>query len=330
MAGRIQFKKATKLDARLRLALAGSSGSGKTYTALALATELAGEGGKIAYVDTERGSASKYANKFEFDVIEPEKFDPRELIETLAAAAEAGYKVGVVDSLSHYWMGKGGELEMVDAATSRERGNSFAGWKHVTPVHNDLIHALLSSPMHIIVTMRTKTEWVIEKDQNGRNAPRKVGMQPIMRDGIEFEFDVCGDMSQENALTVTKSRCPELTGQVIQRPGKQMADTLKVWLVGDVPPPAVPVVEVTSEQLQATSVESTPIKAQVVDEKPKDRFKEMLAQFADIKTKVSAAQYYDILKQFGVAHANDFRDMTLAKNCYRALKVAATVNGPAE
>jgi len=80
--------------------------------------------------------------------------------------------------------------------------------------------------------MRTKTEWVLETNDKGKQVPRKVGLAPVMRDGIEFEFDVCGDLDQENNLVVTKSRCPQLSGQVINRPGAEMAETLKDWLSG--------------------------------------------------------------------------------------------------
>lgn len=224
------FKKAVKHDAKLRLALCGPSGSGKTYSALALATAL---GNKIAYIDTEHGSASKYADLFEFDVHEPEQYDPRVLIEQIQDAVNDGYKVIVIDSLSHYWMGKGGELEQVDAAAKRTQGNSFAAWKHVTPIHNKLVDTIITARIHVIVTLRTKTEWVIEKDEKtGKSAPRKIGLTPIMRDGIEYEFDVCGDLDQDNSLTISKSRCPKLAGQVIQRPGKDMAATLTEWLAG--------------------------------------------------------------------------------------------------
>ncbi len=230
------FKKAVKFDAKLRMALCGPAGSGKTYTLLSLATEL---GEPIAYVDTEHGSASKYADLFAFDVIEPDSYDPRELIKTIADAVAGGYKVLCVDSLSHYWMGKGGELEMVDNAAKRTQGNSFAAWKNVTPVHNQLIDTIISAPIHILVSLRTKTEWVLEQNDKGKTVPRKVGMAPVMRDGIEFEFDVCGDMDQENCLTVTKSRCPDVSGAVIQRPGKELAATLKKWLSGaEKPAPA--------------------------------------------------------------------------------------------
>jgi len=222
------FKTAVKKDAKLRLALCGPAGSGKTYSLLSIATEL---GGPIAYVDTEHGSASKYADLFQFDVSEPQTFDPRQLIEAITAACEAGYKVICIDSLSHYWMGQGGELDLVDAAAKKDRNNnSFAAWKHVTPIHNKLVDTIIAAPIHVLVSMRTKTEWVIEEDSKGRKVPRKIGLAPVMRDGIEFEFDVCGDLDQENTLVVTKSRCPELSGKVINRPQGDGPDPQEVAL----------------------------------------------------------------------------------------------------
>lgn len=275
MAG--MFRKAVKHDAKLRLALCGPSGSGKTFSALKLATCL---GGPIAYVDTEHGSASKYADQFSFDVIEPDVFDPRDLIDMIHAASEGGYKVFVVDSLSHYWMGKGGELEMVDAAARKIQGNSFAAWKHVTPIHNQLIDTLIAAPIHIIACIRTKTEWVIEKDDRGKSMPRKVGLAPIMRDGIEFEFDVCGDLDQDNNLTITKSRCPALQGQVINRPGKGMAETLRAWLSGAPPAqrpqaqqqqPAEATVGEIQRQAQQVDTSGAPVGTQQASDAVRDR-----------------------------------------------------------
>ena len=110
------FTKATKQEAKLRLALAGPSGSGKTYTALQIATHL---GGPIALVDTERGSARKYADLFSFDVLELDSFHPERYIEAIHEAEEAGYAVLILDSLSHAWAGKDGALELVDKAAKR-------------------------------------------------------------------------------------------------------------------------------------------------------------------------------------------------------------------
>lgn len=225
------FQKAIKRNAKLRLALCGPAGSGKSYSALAIASGLSD---KIAAVDTEQGSLSKYADLFSFDVVQPAIFDPRELVKTIKAAEAAGYELCLIDSLSHYWMGKGGELDLVDAVAKKSASNnSFAAWKTITPFHNELIETIIRAKMHIICTMRTKTEWVLEKDERtGKSAPRKVGLAPVMRDGIEFEFDVCGDLDQDNNLIITKSRCPELSGKVINRPGPEMAQVLNVWLAG--------------------------------------------------------------------------------------------------
>jgi hypothetical protein len=221
------FKKAEKKNLRLRMALCGPAGAGKTYSALSVASAM---GGKIAVVDTEHGSASKYADIFDFDTVQPELYDPRQLIDTIKHAEKEGYAHIIIDSLSHYWSGKGGELEMVDNAAARSKtGNTFTAWKTVTPVHNELIETIIGSKINVFVTMRTKTEYVIET-VNGKQVPRKVGLAPVMRDGIEYEFDICGDIDQDNNFIVTKSRCPELSGKCFNRPGIKMAELIIVWL----------------------------------------------------------------------------------------------------
>ncbi len=222
------FTKATKKQSKLRLALIGPSGSGKTYTALTLASGL---GEKVALIDTERGSASKYANLFGFDVQELDSFHPDQYIRAIAEAAEAGYDVLVIDSLSHAWSGKGGALEMVDQFAKQDKsGNSFSAWRNVTPVHNRMVDAIISAPLHIIVTMRSKMEYSQEKDERGRTVIRKVGLQPVQRDGLEYEFDVVADMDQDNTLVVTKTRCPDLVNVVIEKPTKNLAAVLRSWL----------------------------------------------------------------------------------------------------
>jgi hypothetical protein len=225
----LQFRKAIKRDAKLRFAVCGPSGSGKTYTLLALATEL---GGPIAVVDTEHGSASKYADIFEFDVLELDSYDPLRLIEIIDYAVANHYRVLDIDSLSHFWMGRDGELEKVDRAARRMQiPNGFAAWKQVTPIHNALIDKIISAPIHVLISMRAKTEWVLERDdRSGKTVPRKVGLAPVMRDGIEYEFDVCGDLDQESTLQITKTRCPKLAGGIFPKPGKELSDLLKEWL----------------------------------------------------------------------------------------------------
>jgi hypothetical protein len=225
------FQKATKSQSRGRVALVGASGSGKTYTGLTTATALA-DGGKVAVIDTERGSASKYADIFDFDVVNLEDFSPHTYISAIQEAESLGYAVILIDSLTHAWSGSGGALEMVDKAAARARTpNSFAAWREVTPVHNALVDTMLRSKCHIIVTMRTKTEWVLEENERTKKKePRKIGMAPIQRDGMEYEFDVVGDMDADNRLLITKTRCPALARAVIDRPTKEFGETLLAWL----------------------------------------------------------------------------------------------------
>jgi hypothetical protein len=222
------FEPATKDQAKARIALAGPSGSGKTWTSLIIATAL---GDKIAVIDTERGSASKYAGAFAFDRLNMHRYDPRDLAKALAAAAQAAYDVVVVDSLSKFWSGQGGMLEQVDAAAKRSYGNnSFGGWKEARPMESAMIEALLGYPGHVIVTMRTKTHYDIIEDERGRKVPTKLGLKPEQREGIEYEFDIVGDMDLQNALTVSKSRCPALSGRVIQRPDASFGEEILAWL----------------------------------------------------------------------------------------------------
>jgi hypothetical protein len=227
------FKKATKYAAKLRLALAGPSGSGKTYTALTLAHALA-DGKGVAVIDTERGSASKYADVFpEYDVAELDNFHPNNYIKAIREAEEAGYAVLVIDSLSHAWNGPGGLLELVEAITKRSNNkSSFNAWGEATPLQNRLIDSITRSKMHIICTMRTKTEYVIEQNERGKSAPRKVGTAPVQRADVEYEFDVYADLDTDNTLIVHKSRCSALAGAVISKPDASVAETLKVWLQG--------------------------------------------------------------------------------------------------
>jgi len=229
------FVKATKKESKLRLALIGSSGSGKTYSALSIATGL---GGKIAVVDTERGSASKYADKFNFDVLELDSFSPEKYVEAISAAAQAGYQILIIDSLSHAWSGKDGALEMVDrAAKKSQSGNTYTAWRDVTPKHNEMVDAIVQAPLHVIATMRAKTEYVMETNDRGKQVPRKIGLAPIQRDGLEYEFDVVAMMTADNEMIVEKTRCEAMAGQVYAKPNGQVSEVLNRWLSGEKPKP---------------------------------------------------------------------------------------------
>lgn len=224
----MKFVKAKKSQAKLRLALAGPSGSGKTWTSLAIASGL---GSKIAVIDTERGSASLYADTHEFDVLELDSFSPDKFIDAIHCAESAGYETIIIDSLSHAWMGKDGALEMVDNEQKKARsGNSFTAWRNVTPRHNALVDAIIGSKCHIISTLRTKTEWVMEDDGRGKKVPRKVGLDYVQRANLEYEYTIVGDLDHEHNLVISKTRYPDLADKVVSRPGKILGEQLREWL----------------------------------------------------------------------------------------------------
>ncbi|CAA9328530.1 Phage protein [uncultured Leptolyngbya sp.] len=224
------FQKATKQQSKLRLALSGPSGAGKTYSALNIAQHL---GKTIALLDTEHGSASKYADRFDFDVCNLTDFHPAKYIDLIKAADKAEYEVIIIDSLSHAWFS---ELELA--------GKGFEGWKNVRPLERALIDAMLSSRAHVIATMRTKTEWVMEEytSKQGKScvAPKKVGTAPIQASGIEYELDVAGELNLEHILTISKSRCPALSGTTHLNPGEELAEALLAWLTDGAPLPESP------------------------------------------------------------------------------------------
>ena len=231
------FVKATKQQSKLRMSISGPSGSGKTWTSLVLATALVGDK-RVALIDTERKSASKYASDFDFDVMDLETFNPQGYIDAIhEAERDSEYGVIVIDSLSHAWNGTGGLLEIVDAIAKRKySNNSFAAWKDATPLQNALIDAITRCKLHIICTMRSKQEYSLEV-VNGKSSPKKIGMAPIQREGMEYEFDLAVDMDIDNTMIVQKSRCSALSGQIIAKPDVKVAQVLKTWLEDGTPAP---------------------------------------------------------------------------------------------
>ena len=228
-----QIKKATRSAAKLRIGIAGPSGSGKTYTALRVASLL---GKRVGVIDTERGSASLYADEMPdgqplaYDVIELDTFGPELYVNAIKAFEDGGYDVIVIDSLTHAWSGVDGMLERKDKA-----GAGFDSWKTITPQHTRLVDSILRSKCHVILTARTKTEYVIEKDARGKSVPRKVGVAPVFRDGIEYETTVWLDVDTDHNVTVSKTRCSALDGKSWVRPGPEIASALLNWLAGGAP-----------------------------------------------------------------------------------------------
>ncbi|WP_272572968.1 MULTISPECIES: ATP-binding protein [unclassified Providencia] len=226
----MKFAKALRKKAKLRLALTGPSGSGKTYGALEIAKGL---GGKTAVIDTEKGSASLYSDRFNFDVLELDPpFTPERFIEAIGAAQEAGYDNLIIDSITHEWSGSGGCLELLDGlAKAKYRGNTWSAWSEITPRHNAFLDAILRSDLHIIATMRSKTETAQVDKGNGKKGVDKLGMKSEQRDGVEYEFTTVLDLNHEtHTAMASKDRTGLFSNAEVTQLNELTGKKLMDWL----------------------------------------------------------------------------------------------------
>jgi len=239
MATANPFVPAVKEKVKLRMSLSGPSGSGKTYTALEMAVKLAElDNGKVAVIDTEGRSARRYADIFSFDVYDMEgNYNPQRLVNAIYAAGEHGYSVLVIDSLSHFWNGSGGVLEIVDK--SQMGKNKMSGWVKGRPAQNALVDAIIHANVHIIATMRSKTEWVMEPDEHGKIQIRKAGVGVVQSNDLEYEFDIAIQLDQAHTLNISKSRCIPLNEQGDTfTDSNQIMETIHTWATdGETPSP---------------------------------------------------------------------------------------------
>jgi len=226
------FTRATKKKSRARIALIGPSGSGKTIDALIIARQLVGPEGRIAVRDAEHGSAALYSGKpweFAFDSDEPSDHSPANYIAAIREAEKEGYDCLILDSWSHAWAGAGGILEQSD-----KKGKQFNAWKDLTPQQNAMVEAILGAKVHIIATMRTKTEWVIEQVKKGDrivNEPRKIGTTPVQRQDVDYEFTVVATIDLEHNVQIDKTRCSSLDGKAfVKESVSEIGDVIRDWL----------------------------------------------------------------------------------------------------
>lgn len=231
------IRKAERRKRKARVGVLGPTGSGKTLGALLIAKGL---GGSTVLIDTENFSGDLYAGHeklqgWEYDVIElPKPFSVERYIGAIHAAEKSGFDNIIIDSASHAWAGPGGILEFVDKKTDQQ--NKFAGWRDATPKHNEFVHTMTESPANIICTMRVKMDYVLEENEKGKKVPKKVGLQPVQRDGLEYEFDVVLDVASSHTASSTKDRTSLFDGQfftITDKTGEQ----LRAWLDSGVAAP---------------------------------------------------------------------------------------------
>lgn len=222
------FKKAERKKLKLRLAIAGPSGSGKTYSALRIAQGLLNNKGRVAVVDTENESASYYSENFDFDCADLKPpYTPERFIEYLQDAEQSGYDCVIIDSISHEWQGAGGALDILSRTPGK---NDYTKWNAVTPRHEKFLMAILHSPVHVIVTMRSKTKYELQQNHQGKQVPVKLGMAPIQRADIEYEFTAFFELDRNNHAVASKDRTqmfpPDLSFLPDEKTGEQLAEWL--------------------------------------------------------------------------------------------------------
>jgi hypothetical protein len=223
----MEIRKAQRRKAKLRLGIAAPSGAGKTYSALLLAFGL---GGKVGVIDTEHGSADLYADLGDYDVIEiTAPYTVPKYLQAIQKFEAAGYATIIIDSLTHAWAGDGGLLDKQGKIADSGKANGYAAWRTITPEHNSLVEAMLKSPCHIIATMRSKQEYVLETNEKGKQVPRKVGMAPVQRDGMEYEFTVMLDIDINHIASSTKDRTSLFDGRFF-KVGRETGAELLQWL----------------------------------------------------------------------------------------------------
>lgn len=208
------FSDASRVASKLRLALTGATNTGKTYSALLIAYGITKDWSKIAVIDSERRRALFYAERndlpfptgaFKHAPLDP-PYDPKKYIDYIKAAEQLVGPDGVVivDSFSHPWYYRGGVLDIKEEIASKKGKNSFTAWNEASRIQDELIDTVLSANCHIIVTMRSKMTYVLEQTSEGKQIVKKLGMQPIQRDDVEYEFDITLMLQNDHSAEIIK------------------------------------------------------------------------------------------------------------------------------
>lgn len=195
----MQLQQASKKRAKIKMALQGPSGSGKTYSALLIAYGITNNWSSIAVIDTENHSANLYAHLGKYNVLNiGAPFTPEKFIQAIKLCESAGMKTIIIDSITHEW-------ESILDIHSNMTGNSFTNWSKLTPRHHEFLQTILQSPLHIIATIRTKQDYVLQ-EKNGKQVPEKVGLKAITREGMDYEFTIVLDIDIKHNATASKDR----------------------------------------------------------------------------------------------------------------------------
>lgn len=229
----MELKKATRKQLKLKIALNGSAGSGKTTSALLMAYGLTNDWNKVAVIDTENRSSELYVGMNiddivigEFNTIQLSKpYSPEKYVQALELCLKHNdIECIIIDSASHEWEGSGGVLDI----HANMAGNSFTNWGKLTPRHNKFIETIVNANKHIIATFRAKSDYVMN-EKNGKQVPEKIGLKAITREGVDYEFTLCFDIDIKHNANASKDR----TNLFMDKPefiiNTETGRTLKQW-----------------------------------------------------------------------------------------------------
>ncbi len=217
----MKLRKSSRRQARIKMALQGPAGSGKTYSSLLIAKGLLnGKFEKVAVIDSEKGSSDLYADLGNYNVVALDNFSPETYIQAIELCEREGMEVIIIDSITHAW-------EFLLDYHGSLSGNSFTNWNKITPRQRAFMDKIISSNVHIIATMRTKQDYVLNQ-KDGKYVPEKVGLKAVQRDGVEYEFTLILDLDIKHFAKSSKDR----TGLFMDKPefkittgvGKQLYD----------------------------------------------------------------------------------------------------------
>jgi len=233
--GNVGFNKAIRDNIFAKVFMIAPSGGGKSYSALRMAkgmaerlSEVNNTKERIAYIGTEGSRDKYYADEFDYDLLQiKNNFAPENYVDAIDEAIDAGYKIVVIDSMSHEWAGKGGCLEI----HSKMAGNSYTNWQKVTPRHDKFMDKVLDSELFIVGTIRGKDKYVLE-EENGKSVPRKVNLGYQQRDDTEYIATLSIQLEQETHLyNAVKDNTHLFEGQnaiVTEKDGRSIID----WCTG--------------------------------------------------------------------------------------------------
>jgi hypothetical protein len=218
----MKLQTADRKRAKIKMALQGPSGSGKSFSALQIAKGLCLKWEPIAVIDTENGSSELYSHMGPYQVLQlAPPFSPERYIEAVSVCEKAGIEVVIIDSITHEWE------NLIDFHASMA-GNSFTNWAKVTPRHNVFVQKLLQTPMHVISTIRTKQDYVLN-EKNGRMVPEKVGLKSVQRDGLEYEFTLVFDLDMKHHATASKDRTGLFAGKPAEQLSSETGKLIQQW-----------------------------------------------------------------------------------------------------